>query len=32
MKSVYQNNITSMSNYYNKKIADNMESIVKEDA
>lgn len=32
MKSVYQNNITSMSNYYNKKIADHMESIVKEDA
>jgi len=32
MKSVYQNNIKSMSEYYNKKIADYMENIVKEDA
>ena len=32
MKSVYQNNIKSMSEYYNKKIADHMENIVKEDA
>lgn len=32
MKSVYQNNITSMSEYYSKKMADHMENVVKEDA
>lgn len=32
MKSVYQNNIASMSDYYSKKMADHMENIIKEDA
>ena len=32
MKSVYQNNVTSMSDYYSNKIAAHMERITKEDA
>lgn len=32
MKTIYQNNITSMSDYYAQKISDHMDKIIKEDA